>query len=241
MSQFLAIIVFVSIIISSDASPYSSQSKSNHQTNNNQIRYIPSSLLDKEEGDWISLHPDIEFLPSNYYGKKSPQDNERIAAATQQFLFYQSNSGNSHQHATHKSRNQRFNSQTNRHQKRGLEEGDGEAEEEEQQSASSSGREDNSQYRVQPFVEGVSDYDAYQQAWRMLGFMIDCNTISAYDQSQNNNNNDKHSNDNDGTGEGCTRYVLWAAVRRFTQWIYPCTRSRHNLIICFSLFPHFHL
>jgi hypothetical protein len=47
--------------------------------------------------------------------------------------------------------------------------------------------------------------------------MIDCNTISAYDQSQNNNNNDKHSNDNDGTGEGCTRYVLWAAVRRFTQ------------------------
>jgi hypothetical protein len=72
-------------------------------------------------------------------------------------------------------------------------------------------REDNAQYRVQPFVEGVSDYDTYQQAWRMLGFMIDCD-----DPNQNNNGDDDHhsgSNDENETGQGCRRYVLWAAVR----------------------------
>lgn len=61
-------------------------------------------------------------------------------------------------------------------------------------------REDNTQYRVQPFVEGVSDYDEIQQAWRLLGFMIDCD--------------DKYSDaDDDEYGGGCSRYVLWAAVR----------------------------
>jgi hypothetical protein len=61
-------------------------------------------------------------------------------------------------------------------------------------------REDNAQYRVQPFVEGVSDYDENQQAWRLLGFMIDCD--------------DKYSDaDDDEYGQGCSRYVLWAAVR----------------------------
>ena len=220
-SWCITIIIFASIIISSNSSPYSSQDKLNQKKNNNQIRYIPSSLLENEEGDWISLHPEIEFLPSDYYGSKSPQYNERIAAATQQFLSYQGSS-------THKYRNHRSDS---RQKKRELEEGDGEAEEEEQP-ASTSTREDNSQYRVQPFVDGVSDYDAYQQAWRMLGFMIDCNTVSAYDQSQSNNNNNnqnEHSNDNDGTGEGCTRYVLWAAVRTFTMLTFQYTRE--NILV----------
>ena len=222
VSWCLTIIAFAASMVSSSESttPYSSQSKAN--VKKNQIRYIPSSLLENEKGDWISLHPEIEFLPSNYYGEKSPQDNERIAAATQQFLSYQGASSSSSIRSstststTHKYRDNRSgtsSSRTNQQQKRTLEEGEAEDAEEEQQPASSSTREDNSQYRVQPFVEGVSDYDAYQQAWRMLGFMIDCNTVSAYDQSQNNNNNNGHSNDNDGTGEGCTRYVLWAAVR----------------------------
>lgn len=58
-------------------------------------------------------------------------------------------------------------------------------------------------YSVQPFVDGESEYDEYQQAWRYLGFMIDCNdgwVAENYD-------------DDDGgtTGEGCHRYLLWAA------------------------------
>ena len=191
---------------------YSDASQSIHHNTEQQLRFIPSSLLEHEKGEWVSLHPEIEFLPSNYYGEKSPQVNEQIATATQQFLSYGS-SGR---------RNSRY---------RTLEEGDGDAEEEEQP-ASSSTREDNSQYRVQPFVEGVSDYDAYQQAWRMLGFMIDCNTVSAYDQSQNNNNNNNnngHSNDNDGSSDGCTRYVLWAAVSVLLF---------HNTRICFAVRFH---
>ena len=207
MSWYLTILVLASLLSPSDADQYSSPSELH---NNHQVRYIPSSLVENEEGNWVSLHPEIEFLPSNYYGKKSQQEKEQIAAATQQFLSY-SSSG----------RHSRRNSRTHTTKHRTLEEGDGEAAEEEEQPASTSTREDNSQYRVQPFVEGVSDYDAYQQAWRMLGFMIDCNTVSAYDQSQNNNNNNNnngHSNDNDGTGDGCTRYVLWAAVSYFLNY-----------------------
>jgi hypothetical protein len=137
-------------------------------------------------------------------------------------------------------RQQQQNQHQQQHRTRALGEDEAAEEDEQPASSTSNNRESNSQYRVQPFVEGVSDYDAYQQAWRMLGFMIDCNTVSAYDQSQNNNNNKNngHSNDNDGTGEGCTRYVLWAAVR--------CGRYRgllscieHIYIILAQFFPSF--
>jgi hypothetical protein len=201
--------------------------------------------LENEKGDWISLHPDIEFLPSNYYNShKSPQDNERIAAATQQFLSYRSSSHDEN----NKNNDTPFNTQTMRqqqqqqqHRTRALGEDEAAGEDEQPASSTSYNRESNSQYRVQPFVEGVSDYDAYQQAWRMLGFMIDCNTVSAYDQSQNNNNNNNknngHSNDNDGTGDGCTRYVLWAAVRCGRNGdLLSYTCIEHVLIILIQFF-----
>lgn len=56
-------------------------------------------------------------------------------------------------------------------------------------------------YSVQPFVNGESDYDEYQQAWRYLGFVIDCDS-----------NYDDDSSWDGGTGEGCQRYLIWAAV-----------------------------
>ena len=62
-------------------------------------------------------------------------------------------------------------------------------------------------YSVQPFVEGIGEYDEYQQAWRMLGFMIDCNGYY-----YNDDDNSGGSNDEDVTEDGCRRYVLWAAV-----------------------------
>lgn len=66
-------------------------------------------------------------------------------------------------------------------------------------------------YRVQPFAEGISEYDSYQQAWRFLGFMVDCNAKTSDDDNQQGGG----SNSNDGgTGEGCKRYLLWAAVSR---------------------------
>jgi len=59
-------------------------------------------------------------------------------------------------------------------------------------------------YSVQPFVEGMSEYDEYQQAWRLLGFMIDCNGASDDDENSG-------SGSEDTTEDGCARYVLWAA------------------------------
>lgn len=56
-------------------------------------------------------------------------------------------------------------------------------------------------YSVQPFVNGEMEYDEYQQAWRYLGFVIDCDS-----------NNDDDSSWDGGTGEGCLRFLIWAAV-----------------------------
>jgi len=78
--------------------------------------------------------------------------------------------------------------------------------EEEEDDTTYQNRQDNPQYRVQPFVEGVSDYDEYQQAWRLLGFMIDCDDGSTDDDGGSG------SQDDYDTGLGCARYVVWAAV-----------------------------
>ncbi|KAL7530511.1 hypothetical protein ACHAXR_003532, partial [Thalassiosira sp. AJA248-18] len=65
--------------------------------------------------------------------------------------------------------------------------------------------EDYDPFSVQPFVEGMSEYDEYQQAWRLLGFMIDCNTVNDDDYEASGGSGDEI------TEEGCARYVLWAA------------------------------
>lgn len=73
----------------------------------------------------------------------------------------------------------------------------------------------NNPYRVQPFTSGVNDYDEYQQAWRMLGFMIDCDVRDGDEWSDGAQQS--HSRD-DGDGsvssDGCARFILWAAVSR---------------------------
>lgn len=63
-------------------------------------------------------------------------------------------------------------------------------------------------YSVEPFVEGMGQYDEYQQAWRLLGFMIDCNNpVEDDDYEASGGSGDEYV-----TEEGCARYVLWAAV-----------------------------
>jgi hypothetical protein len=66
------------------------------------------------------------------------------------------------------------------------------------------------------FVDSqYKEYDGYQQAWRYMGFYIDCSTAN----NQNDNKDDHHrhlpgEDDRNGGGSmGCTRYLLWAAVR----------------------------
>ena len=67
-------------------------------------------------------------------------------------------------------------------------------------------------YSVQPFVEGMSEYDEYQQAWRMLGFMIDCNSNDDDEDEASHN-----SRDGEISEAGCARYILWAAVSTFVD------------------------
>jgi len=67
----------------------------------------------------------------------------------------------------------------------------------------------NNPYSVQPFVEGMSEYDEYQQAWRLLGFMIDCSIPFEDDDYQQGSH--KSGDNEEVTESGCARYVIWAA------------------------------
>ena len=85
----------------------------------------------------------------------------------------------------------------------------------------------NNPYSVQPFVEGISEYDEYQQAWRMLGFMIDCNPTTAEYENES-----QHSNSGDATDDECARYVLWAAVsllRTLLSWVLSLEKRRKSM------------
>lgn len=97
--------------------------------------------------------------------------------------------------------------------RRFLEQEDGAAyyyQEEEEDTGSGASAKMLSIYNVESFAYGGEEYDEYQQAWRLLGFIIDCNPMV---------DDDYYANDNDsgdqGTEDGCARYVLWAAVSVF--------------------------
>jgi len=62
-------------------------------------------------------------------------------------------------------------------------------------------------YDVEPFAYGVDEYDEYQQAWRLMGFIVDCNPMVDDDYYQNGGSGSGDS----GTEDACARYVLWAA------------------------------
>ena len=52
-----------------------------------------------------------------------------------------------------------------------------------------------------PPLRRDGEYDEQQQAWRYLGFVIDCDSATDDDASWDG-----------GTGAGCTRFIIWAAV-----------------------------
>jgi len=122
--------------------------------------YLSPSLTSnpaKNDGQWMSISEDVEFMPNTNLPPlpRSPK-------------------------------------------KRKLE-----MEEAEEEESITGAYEEYDPYSVQPFVEGMSEYDEYQQAWRLLGFMIDCNSANDDDASG--------SGSEDVTEDGCARYVLWAA------------------------------
>ncbi|KAL3918528.1 MAG: hypothetical protein SGILL_004194 [Bacillariaceae sp.] len=61
-------------------------------------------------------------------------------------------------------------------------------------------------YNIESFAYGGEEYDEYQQAWRQLGFIIDCHPMVDDDYYAN-----EGGSGDQGTEDGCARYVLWAA------------------------------
>jgi hypothetical protein len=66
------------------------------------------------------------------------------------------------------------------------------------------------------FVDGTETYyDDYAQAWRLVGFYIDCNAVETEQESDRrrklNDYDDYDAEEQDGTSP-CARFLLWAAV-----------------------------
>jgi len=63
------------------------------------------------------------------------------------------------------------------------------------------------------FVDGAETrYDDYAQAWRALGFYIDC------DANAQNGGRRERKLQNNNNQKACTRYLLWAAVSIRLHW-----------------------
>jgi hypothetical protein len=74
-------------------------------------------------------------------------------------------------------------------------------------------------------------YDEYAQAWRVLGFYIDCDACTGDDYGYGNCY--AYRGDNYTTNDsGCQRYLLWAAVSTKTMTI-RCAVSLESLNISF--------
>lgn len=101
-------------------------------------------------------------------------------------------------------------------------EGGGEADESETSTATNAAM--NSKlaniYKVESFAYGADEYDEYQQAWRLLGFIIDCNPMVDDDYYAGGSGDE-------GTEDGCARYVLWAAVRTKGNSLF-CVSGENN-------------
>ena len=62
------------------------------------------------------------------------------------------------------------------------------------------------------FLDGAETYyDEYAQAWRVLGFYIDCNADGDGNEYEDRNLEDDNA--------GCQRFLLWAAVSTILQFI----------------------
>jgi hypothetical protein len=63
------------------------------------------------------------------------------------------------------------------------------------------------------FIDSTQYYDGYQQAWRMLGFYIDCSERGRAVQGHSHDSRDQSEMSN----SRCVRYLIWAAVSTRTS------------------------
>jgi hypothetical protein len=59
-------------------------------------------------------------------------------------------------------------------------------------------------------MDDTQYYDGYQQAWRLLGFYIDCSERGRDDKDEHEHNS--HDADDAKSTGRCVRYLIWAAV-----------------------------
>ncbi|KAL7554809.1 hypothetical protein ACHAWF_018358 [Thalassiosira exigua] len=149
---------------------------------NSDLQELVGGQFDLQKaGNWMSVSEDVEFLPlmdANHESKRFKKNKESVGVDLGDAKI-----------------------RARRKLARSLED-----EDDSSGGDTSSGAYDKyNPYSVQPFVEGISEYDEYQQAWRLLGFMIDCNAADDDDYGS------QHSGSGDVTDEGCTRSVIWAA------------------------------
>ena len=88
-------------------------------------------------------------------------------------------------------------------------------------------------YSKQFIDGGETYYDEYSQAWRLLGFYIDCD--SPYEREGDCDGGGGGGNDNDEGGvqydengniiKSCARYLLWAAVSEKEIYVSCCKLS----------------
>jgi hypothetical protein len=145
---------------------------------------VPQANYDHESSrdKWISISPDVEFLPLMDTEKLSSGHSRKLDQMIQESTNMENGSGG---RSLQDNADYDFTGANHTH---------------------GAYAQDNP-YSVQPFIEGMGGYDEYQQAWRLLGFIIDCNDVIYDDDYQEGG----HSNDGTLTGEGCGRYVMWAA------------------------------
>jgi hypothetical protein len=162
--------------------------------------------VDQQHRQWVSLQPGVEFLPASSGGGGGEYDNIVLHSKQQR-------NNNDWRRMIEQSQREFFQKQPqqqgSRHQppwRRNVEEV---VEDEAYVDESTI----NTMYNSQPFVEGVSDYDEYQQAWRLLGFMIDCDAVGDDDVDSHDNKN--NNNGGQRSADGCGRFLIWAAVRFF--------------------------
>jgi hypothetical protein len=160
---------------------------------------------DHQHRQWVSLQPGVEFLPAS--GGGGEYDNIVLQSKQQRH-----HNNNDWRRMIEQSQREFFQQQKeSRHHQQSWRRNVEEVVEEEEYVDEST---INTMYNSQPFVEGVSDYDEYQQAWRLLGFMIDCDAVGDDDVDSHDN---KNNNGGQRSADGCGRFLIWAAVRFFVN------------------------
>lgn len=95
------------------------------------------------------------------------------------------------------------------------------------------------------YMDGAETYyDEYSQAWRALGFYIDCNSqiydqyyVGGDDDEKEEGDNQQHrqlpeNEDNvDNDRLGCQRFMLWAAVSLYALLLFVATPVLSNILL----------